>query len=224
MSKMGSAEIAAHMRREIMKGNYLLHDRLPASRVLAERFGVARNTLRDALQQLEGEGLLQTRPGSGTYVTYQREDVGADVVAHAGPLELVDARFALEPHICRLCVLQGRREDFDELEKLCDKMEENPEDPSAFAELDTEFHTGLAMATRNNLLIWMIRHISAVRTREEWTRMTRMTLDREIITTYNRQHRQILDAIRARAAEEAADHMKEHLGTARLSLTRAADT
>lgn len=221
---MGSAEIAAQMRREIVKGTYLLHDRLPASRVLAERFGVARNTLRDALQQLEAEGLLHTRAGSGTYITYQREDAGAEVVAHAGPLELVDARFALEPHICRLCVLHGRREDFDELESLCDQMEMAQEDPAAFSELDTEFHTGLAVATRNNLLIWIIRHINEVRSRDEWRRMTRMTLDPEIIATYNRQHRQILDAIRSRAAEEAANYMKEHLGTARLSLTRAADT
>ncbi len=224
MDKMGSAEIAAHMRREIVKGTYLLHDRLPASRVLAERFGVARNTLRDALQRLEVEGLLHTRPGSGTYITYQRKDIGADAVAHAGPLELVDARFALEPHICRLCVLHGRREDFDELETLCDRMEMTLDDPTAFSEHDTEFHTGLATATRNNLLVWMIRQINAVRSRDEWTRMTLMTLDREIITTYNRQHRQILDAIRARAAEEAANYMKEHLATARLSLTRAADT
>lgn len=224
MNKMGSAEIAAHMRREIVKGTYLLHDRLPASRVLAERFGVARNTLRDALHQLEDEGLLHTRPGSGTYITYQRDDVAADAVAHAGPLELVDARFALEPHVCRLCVLHGRREDFDELESLCDQMEAALDEPALFSELDTEFHTGLAAATRNNLLIWIIRQINAVRSRDEWTRMTRMTLDREIIAAYNRQHREILDAIRSRAAEEAANHMKEHLGTARLSLTRAADT
>lgn len=224
MARMGSAEIAAQMRREIFGGSYNRHDRLPASRDLAERFGVARNTLRDALQQLESEGLLQTRAGSGTYITYQRDDVATEVVASAGPLELMDARFALEPHVCRLCVLHGRREDFDELEALCDQMETSLDDPAGFSQLDTEFHVGLANAARNNLLIWIIGRINSVRSMEEWRRMTRLTLDPEMIATYNRQHREVLDAIRSRAAEEAASHMKEHLSTARLSLTRAADT
>jgi DNA-binding FadR family transcriptional regulator len=224
MTKIGSAEIAALMRREIVNGTYHRRDRLPASRQLAERFGVARNTLRDALQQLEIEGLLETRPGSGTYVTHQRDGFATEVMVSAGPLELMDARYALEPHICRLCVLHGRREDFDELEALCERMEASIGDPVAFSERDTEFHMGLATAARNNLLIWIIGQINSVRSMEEWRRMTRLTLDPEMIATYNRQHRQILDAIRSRAAEEAAGHMKEHLNAARLSLTRAADT
>lgn len=224
MSKLGSADIAAVLRREIAKGNYRLHDRLPASRTLAEHYGVARNTLRDALGHLEKEGLLETRPGSGTYVTYKDDGNSAPVTENASPLELVDARFALEPHICRLCVLHGRHDDFNRLEALCDRMEAAQDDPAAFAEADTEFHRALAMATRNNLLTWIIGQINTVRSMDEWTRMRRLTLNSQIIAQYNTQHRQILNAIRSREPERAANHMKEHLETARLSLTRAADT
>lgn len=223
MTKMGSADIAALIRRDIANGTYHRHDRLPASRTLAEEYGVARNTLRDALGQLETEGLLETRPGSGTYVTYHRDEASAAAIANASPLELVDARFALEPHICRLCVLNGRREDFDRLDELCTRMEASVNDPEAFAEADTEYHRTLAEATRNALLIWIIRQINRVRSMEEWTRMRSATLGPEIITTYNTQHRQVLNAIRSREPERAATLMKEHLETARLSLTRAAD-
>ncbi|MFC6486962.1 FadR/GntR family transcriptional regulator [Nitratireductor sp. GCM10026969] len=224
INRMGSAEIAAAMRREIVKGTYGLHDRLPASRQLAESFGVARNTLRDALAQLEAEGLLETRPGSGTYITYQKDDSGAAAIESANPLELMDARFALEPHISRLCVLHGRREDFERLEALCDQMEFYADDPVAFADTDTKFHLALAAATGNGLLKWIMGQINRVRSMEEWTRMRHLTLDRQIIQTYNAQHRQIVSAIRSRDPERAATHMKEHLETARLSLTRAADT
>ena len=224
MSKRGSAEIAAEMRRAIERGQYRRFERLPASRQLAESFGVARNTLREALYQLEKEGLIETRPGSGTYVTAEDKDGVPYAVEHASPLELIDARFALEPHICRLCVLHARREDFEVLESLCIQMENSVDDPLAFSEADTVFHKALAAATRNNLLQWLIGQINTVRSLDEWNRMRHLTLDGQIIRQYNAQHREVLNALRSREPERAAVKMKEHLETARLSLTRAAET
>lgn len=224
MTRRSSADVASEVRRSIESGMYRRFERLPPSRRMAETYGVARNTLRDALYQLEKEGLLETRAGSGTYVTAPNEAALPDAVGEAAPLELIDARFALEPHICRLCVLHGRREDFETLERLCDRMEAAAKDPATFAEADTEFHKALASATRNSLLIWLIDQITAVRALEEWTRMRQLTLDEEIIATYNAQHRGLLEALRAREPESAAAAMKEHLETARLSLTRASDT
>ncbi len=224
VNRTGSMDIAAILRREITRGGYRRHDRLPASRRLAETYGVARNTLRDALAQLEAEGLLETRAGSGTYVTCEADRPPASSVEDANPLELIDARFALEPHICRLAVLHGRREDFEQLDALCTGMEQSIADPTRFAEADTEFHWLLAAATRNNLLIRIIGQINTVRAMDEWTRMRHLTLEPRIISQYNVQHRQILNAIRTREPERAANRMKEHLEAARLSLTRAAET
>ena len=223
MSRRNAAEIASEVRHSIESGAYRRHERLPASRQMAETFGVARNTLRDALYQLEKEGLLETRPGSGTYVTATDQEALPEVVGGATPLELIDARFALEPHICRLCVLHGRREDFETLEGLCETMEAATRDAAAFAEADTAFHRALANATRNSLLIWLIRQINTVRSLDEWMRMRHLTLDEGIIAQYNLQHREILNALRSREPERAAVKMKVHLETARLSLTRAAE-
>ena len=136
----------------------------------------------------------------------------------------MDARFALEPHSCRLSVLHGRHADFDRMEELCEQMEASLDDPAAFSEADTQFHRAIADSTRNGLLVWILTQIGSVRGQDDWTRMRRLTLDEPTITTYNRQHRQILDALRAREPERAATIMKEHLETARLSLTRASET
>ncbi len=224
MSKRGSAEVASEMRLAIADGHYKRFERLPASRQLAAEMGVARNTLRDALYQLEREGLLETRAGSGTYVRRTGIEGVPGAIEEATPLELIDARFALEPHICRLCVLHGRREDIEALERLCEMMEGSVNNAAAFAEADTSFHKTLAATTRNNLLIWLIGQINMVRSLDEWTRMRRLTLDTSIINQYNAHHREILNAIRSREPERAATKMKEHLEAARLSLTRAADT
>lgn len=224
MNRIGAADIAAILRKEIVSGGYRRHDRLPASRNLAQSYGVARNTLRDALAQLEREGLIETRAGSGTYVVFEPQSPVISVVDDANPLELIDARFALEPHICRLAVLHGSRENFEQLERLCDRMEAAKSDPIQFSEADSEFHQQLAAITKNKLLIWMIQQVNRVRSMDEWTRMRHLTLEPQIIGRYNEQHRQILEALRQREPERAANYMKEHLETARLSLTRVVES
>lgn len=223
MGRRSFSDVATEIRRSIESGAFQRFERLPPSRTLAQDLGVARNTLRDALFQLEKEGLLETRPGSGTYVTAPKQEAIPSAVEEATPLELIDARFALEPHICRLCVLHSRREDFEVLDALCTRMESSLDDPIGFAEADTDFHGALASSTRNNLLIWLIGQINTVRSLDEWTRMRHLTLDEQIIRQYNAQHREVLNALRSREPERAAVKMKEHLETARMSLMRAAE-
>ena len=103
-------------------------------------------------------------------------------------------------------------------------MEEKPTDPNRFSDADKAFHTLLAETTGNSLLIWIMSQINSVRNQDQWARMRNMTLNAQVIETYNTQHRQILNAIRTREAERAAKLIKDHLETARLSLQRALDT
>ena len=222
--RLGSTEIAGLLRREIGKGTLVAKDRLPPERLLAETYGVARGTIREALTKLANEGLVEIRQGSGTYVTFEATESTNTIIENARPLELIDARFALEPHICRLAVLHARQQDFDKAQELLATMEASPADPNSFAVADTAFHTLLAETTGNSLLIWVISQINSVRNQEQWSRMRHLTLNETTIAQYNTQHRLILNAIRTREPERAATLMKEHLETARLSLTRAAAT
>lgn len=224
--KANRGKVAAELRRRILEGEYAVNDRLPSERNLAAMFGVARGTARQALELLVEDGLIVIRAGSGAYVAQKPSGGPASAIAQAGPLELIDARFALEPHICRLAVLHGKHVQFDRLETLCQSMEHALEtaDRTAFARADAAFHAGLAACTGNGLLIWMIGQINMVRTQDDWTTMQLLTLNRATIEQYNKQHRAILDALRARSPEPAATTMKKHLETARFSLTRALDT
>ena len=222
--RRGAAEVASDIRTAIKEDIYHLHDRLPSERILSEEHNVSRGTVRDALMRLEREGMVETRPGSGTYVVYNDVLSGQKVIADARPLELIDTRFALEPHICRLSVLHAQEADLQKLEALVQKMEENAHDRRVFSEADTAFHLELVRSTGNSLLIWIINQINDVRSQDQWARMRRLTLDEQIIRTYNTQHRLILESLRQRDPERAATLMKDHLDTARRSLTRAAET
>jgi len=221
--RIGSAEIATEIRRDIGNGKLEDQHRLPPERDLASQYGVARGTVREALGKLVDEGLLEIRASSGAYVK-NKSPAGDLAILNVRPLELIDARFALEPHICRLAVLHARQHELDRLEQLQLRMEDYVQDPVAFSQADSAFHTLLSESTGNTLLIWVQSQINSVRNQEQWSRMRHLTLNENTISHYNTQHRQILNAIQTREPERAANLMKDHLEYARLSLTRSAAT
>lgn len=220
---LGSADIAAELRRQIASARFMRNERLPPERSLAERYGVARGTVRQALRLLEELGFVQRRPGSGTYVTWVDERESLAVTEITRPLELVDARFAVEPQMCRLAVLRTTDAELDRLRSHLEAMEACENDAARFAEIDEEFHLALAECTQNPMIRWMMEKIHEVRSHVQWARMRLLTLNPEVIRLYNRQHREVVEAIAERDPERAATAMKAHLASARASLVGVAD-
>ncbi len=219
---MNATDIAGALRRQISAAQFARDDRLPPERMLAEQYGVARGTVREALKQLEDSGFVERRAGSGTYVTYSERDDTRSIVETTRPLELIDARFAVEPHMVRLAVLHATEFDLAKAEAHLAIMEDCDGAAEDFAEADERFHMALAHCSQNALIVWMMKKMHEVRSHAQWARMRTITLESGIIAQYNRQHRAIVDAIRARDAESAGRAMKEHLESARRSLVDAA--
>ena len=90
--RLGSSEITELLRREIGTGVLVAKERLSPERLLAETYGVARGTIREALTQLAEEGLVEIRPGSGTFVTFDAKENTNPVIENARPLELIGAK------------------------------------------------------------------------------------------------------------------------------------
>lgn len=219
---MNATDIAGALRRQIATARLVKNDRLPPERSLAAQYGVARGTVREALRRLEDAGFVQRRPGSGTYVIYTDHEESRSIIETTRPLELIDARFALEPHMCRLAVLHATDFELVRAEAELRAMEECGGNADVFADADDRFHLALARSTHNALIVWMLEKMSEVRNHAQWARMRLLTLEPGIIERYNRQHRAIVDAIRERDADGAARAMKDHLELARHSLIEAA--
>ena len=219
-----SSDIAKKIRDEIHSGHRKPRERLPPERLLAKEFGVSRTTVRRALSQLSKEMLVNVQRGSGSYVSTEPMKLASGVFETARPLELMDVRFALEPHICRLAVLNAAKHHFEELDSLISIMEANILNKRIFSDADTSFHSILAESTGNPLLLWFSEQIKSARGQQHWSLMSNLTLEAETILKYNSQHRDIVEAIRRRNPEEAALQMHNHLETARLSLSRASST
>src|SRR5665648_1082227 len=95
----GPRAISAYLQRAIETGAYSEGDRLPPERQLATTFQAARSTVRRALDQLEKAGLVSRRLGSGTFVgaTAAANRRSPDLVDQISPLQLIEARLAVEP-------------------------------------------------------------------------------------------------------------------------------
>jgi len=221
--KLNKNDVFLRLRKAIHTGEFQTGERLPAERELAGRFGVARGTLREGLRELEKSGFVERRQGSGTYVTYSGNDELPAIIENVRPLELVDSRLALEPHICRKAVLHATDADFRRVESMLQTMEKSENDPQSFSRNDEEFHLLLAELSGNRLMQWMAQSMSGARSHSQWSRVRTITLNPAIIRTYNKQHRAIVESIKARDPEAAAARMKAHILTARESLQNIAN-
>lgn len=219
----GVGAISAYLQRAIETGAYSEGDKLPPERQLAETFKAARSTVRRALDKLEREGLVSRRLGSGTFVgaAIPGGRRPADLIDEVSPLQLIEARIAVEPFTTRLAVLHATRRTLDEMDQVLAHAEAT-RDKDEFSKWDGEFHLLLARASNNPLLINVYRQINHVRLHAQWDAMKEKILTPEVIRDYSRQHRSILRAIHVRDAQLAQSLMAEHLEKAREDLVKAA--
>lgn len=219
--RTGAAGIASRLRAAILDGAYDDGDRLPAERELADRFGASRSTVREALRRLEDLGLVTRRIGSGTFVSHDAGLGAPDIAAVTSPLELIEVRLAIEPHLVRLAVLHATARDLESMAAVLRRLEACGGDRESFSRGDEAFHLALAECTRNPLMVWIYRQINDVRCHRQWNAMKNQILTPPRIAAYNRQHRQILDLLESRDVEGAVAVLTAHLEAARRDLLGA---
>ena len=220
----GVTVIAEELKEAIEGGQYGHGHRLPAERDLASHYRASRTTVREALALLETEGMVIRKVGSGTFVNRPAARFPGQIADITSPLELMEVREAIEPHLARMAVVHASAKDLDRLEKTLAKVETFGEDQAAFADADEAFHLALAEATGNPLMVWIYGQINDVRCHEQWTEMKRKVLGRKAIEIYNRQHRAMVEAIRKRDAKAAMTAVRAHLDQARRDLTGVGDS
>ena len=215
--------ITGRLKRAIETGVFSDGDQLPPERQLAISLGTARSTIRRALDQLEARGLVVRRVGSGTFVNYAGPILApdAEIADLISPMQLIEARFAVEPYMARLAAIHATGRDLDSFEAVLQRIEACGADQDRFTHWDTRFHLQLARCARNPLLFKVYEQINAVRAHAQWNRMKTVILVPEKIAAYNLQHRAIFDALRARDTQAAWDAITAHLETARQDLIGA---
>ena len=190
--------IYGQILHDILDGRLEANERLKVT-ALAARYGTSTNPVREALQQLRGEGFVVFSPNRGARVRPIDEEFARDIY---------EVEALIEPYLTAWFVGIATVEDIRRLEAVQDEIERlGFEDPLRHSELDTQFHQIVYDGHYNRHaadLWWRHREIlRAIARRFPYSMVRR----KEIIT----EHRQIIERIKAHDAPGAAEAVRLHI-------------
>ncbi len=208
--------VARQLVQLLTDGELTPGSRLPSERLLAERLGVGRSAVREAIAALEILGIVQVRPGSGTYLRGGTSELLPTTLSWGLMLaadrtrELLEVRSSLECTAAVLAAEHATDEELDQLARYLEQQAAHLDDPEAFIDADIRFHVQIARSARNEVLADLLQSMRS---------LLRVWVDRGVRTRESteaayEEHRRVLEAMRTRdrAATEAA--MGSHMTTA----------
>ena len=214
-----SQAVVRQIEELILRGILRPGERLPAERELAERLGVSRPSLRDAVAQLQEAGLLSSKAGAGIYV--------ADVLGSAFSPALVDLfgrhdeavfdylsfRRDMEGLAAARAAQMGSDTDLAVVQTLFEKMEvaHTKRDTEEEAQLDAQFHMAIIEASHNVVMLHMMRSMFDLLRGGVFYNRSVMFKQRTTRSALLDQHRAMNTALQARDAEGAKAAVEAHL-------------
>lgn len=203
--------------------------RLPTERRLAADLGVTRSGIRLALAALEADGLISREVGRGTFLSKAagpalaalaeqgqgRQALGDQAEREASsadfaPADVMTIRRLLEPQAMPLVVLWATARDFGEMER-CVAGGDHAASYEEFEAWDLALHRCIIAAAHSPLLAELYGIIESARHGQVWGDLKRRSASTERRAAYQRHHRAIVAALRARDADASTEAMRLHL-------------
>lgn len=184
--------------------------RLPSEPQLAEMTGISRTSVREAVRGLQSIGILEIRRGQGTFVS----DINASSVIDAqmvmllesrrALLDLTEVRTGIEPLIARYAAERATEDEINALRGALAEMIEAGQDHARWREAHLDFHSALASATQNIILMKI------------WGLIVLFLKDSPLVTTHHppndaATHEAIIAAVAAHDPEAAVAAMDIHI-------------
>lgn len=206
-------QVADLLENRIVSGEYPYGSRLPSEQALCELAGVSRTIVREALKLLKERGLIETRTGSGAYVTRPEAQNISDVVARIIHIDgiwyedVFNVRATLEIESAGLAARNASPELIEELRIVNRSILDPGLTVSERAERDFSFHYLMAKASGNPLLALLVEAIGGIcRGMIERTSFLSDSANDGVI-----RHGRICDALEAHDPETARSAARDHL-------------
>lgn len=207
-------QIVQQIEESIVKGDLKAGDQLPAERELAQRFGVSRTAVREAVKALREKGLVEAYSGRGTFITdgttqavRQSLDLMVKIGQPEGSTHLAEVRAILEPEIAALAAARIQDPELTTMRDAVATMDRAGKDPETYIEADLDFHLALAEGAANPLILSLLDSIVGL-LREQRLRIFRVPGGPERGQIH---HKRILDAVEKHDSEKAREAMRAHL-------------
>jgi len=206
--------IIRQIRELISSGQLNSGDKLPSERQLAEKLGVGRTYVRDAIKKLEFYGILKTLPQSGTVVAGLGITALEGLISGILKLEkrdfqsLVETRVVLETEATRLAASRRTDQDISNIEKALEVFYNKVKFGDPAVEEDLLFHLNIAEASKNNV----IKSLMLIVTPEimQLYKKLKVCSDGISFKSYE-DHQRILEYIKNKDINASAEAMRNHL-------------
>ncbi|WP_019929547.1 FadR/GntR family transcriptional regulator [Nocardia sp. BMG111209] len=205
-----AAQAAEVLLGRIRAGEWPLGHRLPGETTLAAQLGVGRSTLREAIRELAGQGVLESRQGAGVFVT--AVDVVEDweaVLRRADIVTVIEARLAIEAEAAALAATRRTPADLRAMRRALTERAAAGDPVEDLVDADTAFHRTVIVAAHNDVLLQMFDAF-VPRLHHAMVDMLRIRPLADPHADHD-AHERLFEAIRARAAETAATASRVHL-------------
>jgi DNA-binding FadR family transcriptional regulator len=197
-------------------------ERLPTERALSEQYGLSRSTVRRVMHELKRRQLITQTVGSGTYVSYEAQQaleamVPAAAAQSVSPADLMAARLVLEPALIEMVIGNATALDFARMDE-CNRHAEAAPSLEAFEHWDSALHAAIAEAAHNSFITGVFRLMHDARAQGEWGVLKRRSATPERRVAYQREHRELVAALKERDAAKARALCLAHLVHVRANL------
>ena len=206
-------KVAEQISKLVRDGNIKVGDKLPAERDLAERLGVSRPTIREAMIALELSGTVEIRTGSGIYIIDQKPGLTL-VDEGVGPFEIMDTRYIIETEACALAAIHITDEQIVQLKQALIEMEEEEKQLNSSEQADMKFHLIIAEASQNSAISAIVAWLWELRNKSHLSTVFMAKVRDEGIHPSINEHKKIIEALEKRNPEKARNAMKLHIENA----------
>ena len=206
-------EVVKHLETNLLSGIWQPGQKIDTEYSLSNQLNVSRASIHTAIQQLVAMGVLESHQGKGTFVrSISMIEIRNKLSSRASDVSLrkmTEFRIIMEGQICKSIAPHISHGMIKQLYKYVDSMEEHKFDPQITKNCDIQFHRLLYFATQNELIIQSMDII-----RDEMDRWHVANHTPERIVETIKEHREIVDCLRARDGEGAKRAMQLHLASA----------
>lgn len=211
-----SDQVFDQIRELIYRGTLKPGEKLMTERELALAMKVSRTTIRDAVQRLAAMGLIVQKQGQGTFVKPLSADLESPLAKameaqNASLNDLLEVRIGLECNAAALAAKRADESDITAMAQSIDEMQAEIESGRLGTEADTAFHMAIAYAAKNPLHILIMRNFYDYLFHGIGENLACLYEDPQNIQEILRQHKTILDSIKARDPYRSTTAMNEHI-------------
>ena len=204
-------EIVEQLKDMIARGELKPGEKLPAEREMAESLGVSRASVREALTALEALGILDVRPGDGTFVRQTFPPLALVLAVERNPgKQLMEVRRVLETESAALAAVRATEDNLKNIRESLEKMKQ-ADSVSQAVEYDLGFHFAIAEATQNTILLRMMNTVADLMHHTFRTNRERLYAMPQNGIKIIEEHTAIYHSILERKPQEARQHMLEHI-------------